>query len=106
MPQSVRRLFFLAIIGALLIVILGFLNQFHPAFDTLAQFRLHASAGLLVVCLILLFVRKFKSGLLILVVVLAGFAYSYNGTGFAALKRDSLPDKPVFHDVSLQSALA
>lgn len=35
-------------------------------------------------------------GLLALIIALAGFSYSYSGTGFAALHRDSIPDRPTY----------
>lgn len=39
-------------------IALGFLGDFHPAFDSLAHFRAHLAAGLLVACVVLMVLRQ------------------------------------------------
>ncbi len=42
--SRIKRLFLVGMAGSIMVVVLGFLNPYHPAFDTMAHFRLHLSA--------------------------------------------------------------
>ena len=68
------RQFFLDILksssaGLILLLILGWLQDLHPAFDSPSHFRLHFAALLLLVSILLLFVRCWKWTLTGLVVI-------------------------------------
>jgi endonuclease/exonuclease/phosphatase (EEP) superfamily protein YafD len=51
MMPFLRMIILLAIAGKSLAILAGFLGPVHPAFDTLAHFRLHLAAGLILVSL-------------------------------------------------------
>jgi endonuclease/exonuclease/phosphatase (EEP) superfamily protein YafD len=69
-----RTLLFLAIAGVSAAIVAGFLGFLHPAFDTLAHFRLHLSAGLVLLALGAFAMRAKAAGAATLALALAGIA--------------------------------
>jgi endonuclease/exonuclease/phosphatase (EEP) superfamily protein YafD len=57
-----RILIILALAGTSAAILAGFLGAVHPAFDTLAHFRLHLAAGLILVCVMALVLGARKPG--------------------------------------------
>ncbi len=82
--------------GAVLGVGLGYLNWLHPAFDTVAHFRLHLAAGLILLGLLLLFSGERLSAVISLLVGAIGFWGAISGTPFSAQYTASIPDKPLY----------
>jgi endonuclease/exonuclease/phosphatase (EEP) superfamily protein YafD len=63
MMSLLRLIILLAIAGKSLAILAGFLGLVHPAFDTLAHFRLHLAAGLILVSLGGLMLRMRMGGI-------------------------------------------
>ena len=91
-----KRLFLIGITGAVLLVAVGFLNRLHPFFDTIAHFRLHLSAGLILASFILMPKRFFLLSFASIFVGLIGIWQSANGIPVTNEKRATLPDRPVY----------
>lgn len=73
MTCFLRILAHLGIAGALLGIILGLLQNYHPAMDSFSHFRLHFVAVLVLVCSVLAFVsKKRERAFAVLLVVIGG----------------------------------
>lgn len=63
--QKIGLAAFLAAVALSLPLVAGFFGSFHPALDTLAHFRMHLAAGLILVAIPLVLTRRFRwNGLL------------------------------------------
>jgi endonuclease/exonuclease/phosphatase (EEP) superfamily protein YafD len=86
----------LGILGACLGIGLGYLGNIHPFLDTFSHARLHASVGLLVIGLIVLFKKWITFSGLALVVGAIGVYTSLSGTVYSARPLAPHPGKPVY----------
>ncbi|MEM7069318.1 MAG: endonuclease/exonuclease/phosphatase family protein [Pseudomonadota bacterium] len=100
MRNKIKWLFLLGVTGAIFLVLGGFANPIHPAFDTMAQFRLHLSAGLISSAVLLLLFRKPVFSLIALAVGVLGASFVTSGTTLSAKTLAPLPGQPfyqIFH---------
>ena len=91
-----KKLIILGALGASLAIGVGFLGPIHPAFDTFSHFRLHLSAGLIVLGLIVALRRWIRIALLAILVGIIGLYTSASGTLLAKhiIKEDA--SKPTY----------
>ena len=75
----IRILFSIIIAASIAAIAAGFLGVVHPAFDTLAHFRLHLSTGLLVLGLLVGWMAARRTALLAIVAAIGGIASCWQG---------------------------
>lgn len=86
MISLLRILVLLAIAGTSLSILAGFLGPVHPAFDTLAHFRLHLAVGLILVSLAALAPGGRKAGACGLAIAAVGMVSAWQALPLPATK--------------------
>lgn len=86
----------LLICGGIVGILLGYLGPLHPAFDTFAHFRLHASLALAGLVCIGFYFRLFLPGVLGLIIAASGLYMASSGTVFSAKTLEADASRPVY----------
>ncbi len=86
----------ICLIGSSLGILIGYLGHIHPAFDTFAHFRLHASLGLIFLAILVLIKRWLIIGILSLIIGFLGLYNSKSGIPLTAVHQANDPSKPTY----------
>lgn len=97
--KSIKFGVLLATIGGPLIVLFGFLNWFHPAFDLIANFRYHAALGCIFLALVWMVAKHWRIGVSVLLV--GAFALFSASAGLPKLKSaPAISDSKIYSIIS------
>jgi len=94
--KIVRQLFVLGVVAAFILLVAGFMNSVHPAFDTIAHFRLHLSLGIIIVLPFLLKLKFRRFGIVCATVGVFGFWSAASGLPFITSTQTAEKEKATY----------